>query len=78
MTQLLQTLRSWKQWTRRKYLLKKLNANEVIFPKENGKFIFPVADGRLKFVGRDQELRTSTLIRDHPIQGEGQKDLFGE
>ena len=24
---------------------KRLNAKEVIFPKENGKLIFPVADG---------------------------------
>ena len=31
---------------------KRLNAKEVVFPKENGKFIFPVADGRIKFVGR--------------------------
>ena len=30
---------------------KRLNSQEVIFPKENGKFIFPVADGRIKFVG---------------------------
>ena len=27
---------------------KRLNEKEVIFPKENGKFIFPVADGRIK------------------------------
>ena len=52
---------------------KRLNAKEVIFHKENGKFIFPVADGRIKFVGEDQELRTLTLIRDHPIRGEGQR-----
>ena len=26
---------------------------------------FPVADGRIKFAGGDQDLRTSTLIRDH-------------
>ena len=26
---------------------KRLNAKEVIFPKENGKFIFPAADGRI-------------------------------
>ena len=58
--------------------LKRLNAKEVIFPKENGKFILPVADGRIKFIGRDQELRTSTLIRDHPIRGEGQGDFLGE
>ena len=50
----------------------------VIFPKENGKFIFPVADGRIKFVGGDQELRTSTLIRDHPIRGEDQTDFLGQ
>ena len=44
---------------------KRLNAKEVIFPKEKGEFIFPA--------GRDQELRTSTLKRDHPIRGDGQK-----
>ena len=29
---------------------KKLNAKEVIFPKEKGEFIFPVADGRIKLL----------------------------
>ena len=43
---------------------KRLNAKEVTFFTPNGKFIFPVADGRIKFVGEDQELRSSTLIRD--------------
>ena len=57
---------------------KRLNAKEVIFPKENGKFIFPVADGRIKISGGDQELRTSTLIRPRPIQGEGHVDFLGE
>ena len=57
---------------------KRLNAKEVIFPKENGKFIFPVADGRIKLSGGDQELRTSTLIREHPIRGESQRDFLGE
>ena len=57
---------------------KRLDAKEEIFPKENGKFIFLVADGRIKLVGGDQELRTSTLIRDHPIRGEGQRDFLGE
>ena len=56
----------------------RLNAKEVIFPKDNGKFIFPVADGRIKFAGGDQELRTHTLTRDHPIRGEGQSDFDGE
>ena len=31
-----------------------------------------------KKVGGDQELRTSTLIRDHPIRGEDQRDFLGE
>ena len=57
---------------------KRLNAKEVIFPKENGNFIFPVADGRIKLIGGDQELRTSTLIREHPIRGESQRDFLGE
>ena len=48
------------------------------FPKKMENSFFPVADGRLKFIGGDQELRTSTLIRDHPIRGEGQRDLLGE
>ena len=47
---------------------KRLNAKEVIFPKENGKFIFSVADGRIKLPGGDQDLRTSTSIRDRPIR----------
>ena len=28
---------------------KRLNAKEEIFPKENGKFMFPAADGRIFF-----------------------------
>ena len=52
---------------------KRLNAKEVILPKENGKFIFPVTDGRIKIIGGDQELKTSILIWDHPIRGEGQR-----
>ena len=41
---------------------KRLNAKEVIFPKQ-GEFIFPIAEGRIKTPGEDQELRTSPLIR---------------
>ena len=54
---------------------KRLNAKEVIFPKENGNFIFPITDGRIKPLGGDQDLRTSTLIRPRPIQGESNIDL---
>ena len=57
---------------------KGLNAKEVIFPKENGNFIFPIADGRIKLPGGDQDLRTPTLIREHPIQGESNIDFLGE
>ena len=57
---------------------KRLNAKKVMFPKENGKFIFPVADGRIKLSGGDQELRTSTLIRDHPLRGASHVDFLGE
>ena len=56
---------------------KRLNAKEVIFPKQ-GEFIFPIADGRIKTLGGDQELRTSTLIRPRPIQGDTHVDFLGE
>ena len=56
---------------------KRLNAKEVIFPKQ-GEFIFPIADGRIKIPGGDQELRTSTLVRHRPIQGESNTDFLGE
>ena len=74
----LQTLRSWKRWTHQKSTQKRLNAKETIFPKESGNFIFPAADGRIKLSGGDQELRTPTLIREHPIRGDSQRDFLGE
>ena len=58
-------------------LKNRLIAKEVIFPKE-GEFIFPIADGRIKTVGGDQDLRTSTLVRPRPIQGESNIDFLGE
>ena len=57
---------------------KRHNAKEVIFPKENGKIIFPIADARIKILGGDQDLRTSTTIRHRPIQGESHLDFLGE
>ena len=56
---------------------KRLNAKEVIFPKEKGEF-FPIADGRIKTLGGDQDLRASTLIRHRPIQRESNIDFLGE
>ena len=59
----LQTLRSASE-----IYSKRLNAKEVIFPTEKGNFIFPIAHGRIKLSGGDQELRT-------PIRGEGHVDF---
>ena len=56
---------------------KRLNAKEVIFPKQ-GEFIFPIADGRIKTHGGDKELKTSTLVRQRPTHGEGHVDFLGE
>ena len=56
---------------------KRLNAKEVIFPEERA-FTFPIADGRIKTPGEDQELRTSTLVRHRSIQGESNIDFLGE
>ena len=42
------------------------------------RFLFPVANGRIKTLGGDQELRTSTLVRHRPIQGESNIDFLGE
>ena len=50
----------------------------MIFPKEKGEFIFPIADGRIKLSGGDQDLRTSTSRRQRPIQGESNIDFLGE
>ena len=55
--------------------LKRLNATEVVFPKQ-GEFSFPIADGRIKPLGGDQDLRTSTLMRHRPIQGESHVDFW--
>ena len=57
---------------------KRLNAKEVRTPKEKGELKDPIADGRIKHLGGDQDLRTSTSIRQRPIRGEGQRDFFGE
>ena len=57
---------------------KGLNAQEVIFHKEKGEIIFPIADGRIKHLGGDQDLRTPTLIRQRPIRRESHFDFLGE
>ena len=64
-------------WTHRKSTQKDSVRKEVIFRRQ-GEFIFPIEDGRIKPPGGDQELRTSTLIRHRPIQGESNIDFLGE
>ena len=56
---------------------KRLNAKEVIFPEDTAEF-FPIADGRIKPLGGDQDLRTSTLIRQRSIRGESRLDFLRE
>ena len=46
--------------------------------QRNWNMYFPVADGRIKTPGGDQDLRTSTLIRERPIRGESHVDFLGE
>ena len=72
----LQTLRSWRRWTHRKATQKDSMRKRRYFPKEN--LFFPTADGRIKPLGGDQDLRTSTSIRHRPIQGESHVDFLGE
>ena len=56
---------------------KRLKAKEVIFPQTR-RIHFPIADGRIKTPGGDQDLRTSTLVRHRPIQGKSNIDFLGE
>ena len=73
-----QTLRNWNRWKHLKSTQKTQCKGSYLSLEEIGKFIFPVADGRKKIVGGNQELRTSTLIREHPIRGESHVDFLGE
>ena len=59
-------------------LLEKTQCERGDISKKKGEFIFPVSDGRIKLSGGDQELRTSTLVRHRPIQGESNIDFLGE
>ena len=56
---------------------KRLHAKELKIPKRR-EFMFPIADGRIKTPGGDQELRTSTLVRHRSIQRESNIDFLGE
>ena len=51
---------------------RRLNAKEVLTPMNCEHYIFPVADGIVTISGGDQDLRTSTFIRESPDRGEEQ------
>ena len=72
-----QTLRSWRRWTHRKSIREGSMRKSWYFTnKEN--LSFPIADGRIKTLGGDLDLRTSTLVRPPPIQRESHIDFHGE
>ena len=50
---------------------KRLTAKEGTFPKEKGEFVFPIADGRIKPLGGDQNWHL-------PIRGESHLDFLGK
>ena len=52
---------------------RRLNAKEVIFPNEKGEFFQPQMDE-----SKPLDLRTSTLVRHRPIQGESNIDFLGK
>ena len=59
-------------------LLKKTQCERGGISRRKREFIFPIADGRIKTLGGDQDLRTSTLVRPRPIQRESNIDFLGE
>ena len=60
--------------------LETMDASEIYSKRLYAKrsVYFPVADGRIKLPGGDQDLRTSTLIRERPIRGESHIDFLGD
>ena len=57
---------------------KRLNAKEVISPKENGQFISSRRWMNQSFWRRSGTENTHLDTRDHPIRGGGQRDFLGE
>ena len=59
-------------------LLEKTQCERGGIHQRNRRIIFPIADGRVKTFGGDQDLRPSTLVRHRPIQGKSNIDFLGE
>ena len=71
-------IEEWEQMDASETFAKRLSAKEVLTPIRVYKFIFPIADEKVKLTGWDQVLRPSTLIRDRPERWEAQGNLQGE
>ena len=73
-----ETLKNWRRGTHLKSMVKdSMQKSEMLTPMRGEKLIFPIADGSAKIYGGDQDLRTSTLIRESPARGE-EGNLPGE
>ena len=59
-------------------LLRKIQCERDDISHRKRRIYFPIADGRIKPLGGDQDLRTSPLIRQRPIQGEIHLDFLRE
>ena len=78
MTYWLQPLRSWRRWTHRKSTQEKTQCERGDISLRKRRIYFQIADGRIKPLGGDQNLRTSNLVRQRPIRGESHLDFLGE
>ena len=58
-----QTLKNWRRWTLRKFILEEsINAKEVRTPQNGEPFIVPITDGTAKLLGKD-------MNPENPLQG---------
>ena len=57
---------------------KRLKCERGDISQRKRRIYFPAADGRIKTLGGDQDMRTSTLVRHRPNRGEGHIDFLGE
>ena len=53
--------------------VERLNAKEVLLPKQGVQFTCHCADGSTKLAGKDHEVRTSDQSRRHSAHGEGDR-----
>ena len=70
--------RNWKRWTHLNSTPESSMQRKCLTAMKREIIIFPIADGTVKLSGRDQVLRTSTLIRDNLDRGEEQGNLLGD